>query len=89
MPNLCSITCGTNLELEEMADRILADGRAGVTKLSEKQDYLSTGQLDRRRQREIYNRNGFPEPHLFSGMFNRAYNPVMADRLRSGHSDDD
>lgn len=84
MSNLCPITCGTNLDLEEQADRLLADGRAGVTKLSEKKDYLSPGQLDRRRWREVYNRNGFPEPHLYSGLFNRAYNPVLAERKRSG-----
>lgn len=74
---LCPIINGTDLILEEEADRILAKGREGITKLSEKKDYLSPGQLERRRWREVYNKNGFPEPHLFSGQFNRAYNPLL------------
>lgn len=87
--SLCPTTSGTDLELEEQADRILAKGREGVTKLSEKKDYLSPSQLARRYQREVYNRTGRPEVHLYSGMFHRAYNALMADRKRAGGSDED
>lgn len=36
--------------------------------------------MDRRRSREIYNKNGFADPHLYSGLYRRAYNPRMHDR---------
>lgn len=77
---------GVNLELEEEADRILARGRVGVTKLSEKKDYLSQGQLDRRRWREVYCKNGIPDVHLYSGLFKRAYNPNTNERRRGNNT---
>lgn len=66
---------GVDFELEEEADRILSEGRRGVTKHSEMKDYLSPSQLERRRAREITNKNGFPEAGLFQGLAKRAYAP--------------
>lgn len=68
-------TSGTNWELEGLADKILAEGRANVTKHSELRDYLSPSQLNLRWSREVYANQGFPEQHYYSGMYGRAYNP--------------
>lgn len=80
---------GVDWNLEEYADEMLAQARREVPRSQDDDPYevLSVGQLDRRRSREIYNRNGFPEPHLYSGLYRRAYNPVMADRKRGSWAD--
>ena len=66
----------SNWELEEEADRILADQRRETTrKHSEMKDYLSKGQMETRISREIYTSAGFPDESLMSGMVKRAYNP--------------
>ncbi len=66
---------GEDLELEAVADHILARGRRGTTKHSELRDYLSKSQIDLRKSREVYPSQGFPETHLYSGIYRRAYNP--------------
>jgi hypothetical protein len=75
-----TVRCGVDWDLEEQADRILADSRRGVTKLSEKKDILTNEQLNLRRSREVYNHVGTPEPHIVSGLYRRAYNPRAHDR---------
>lgn len=62
--------------LEEKADELLAQRRREG---HPDDDYLvlSPGQMDRRRSREIYNRNGFPEAHLFNGLYRRVHNPLI------------
>lgn len=79
---------GVAWELEEEADRILADYRREHPIISE-EEYLvlSKGQMDRRAQKEILNKQSFPEAHLYSGLYKRAYNPQMGKRPRSGTVD--
>lgn len=72
---LCRTRSGSDWEIEMLADQILADGRRGVMKHSELRDYLSPSQLDLRRSREIMPTQGYPEAHIFSGLYRRAYNP--------------
>lgn len=75
------------LELE--SDRILAEARKGITAHSEKKDYLSPSQLEWRRSREVYPNSGIPDRAFFSGVFSRAYNPMMKARKMPGDIDDD
>lgn len=81
-------SCGTDWDLEEEADRILADYRREHPIISE-EEYLvlSKGQMDRRAQKEILNKQSFPEAHLYSGLYRRAYNPNIGKRPRSGTTD--
>lgn len=66
---------GIDWQLEDEANRILAEGRRGITKHSMKKDYLSPSQLSRRKNREVMPTQGFPEKHIVSGMAKRAYAP--------------
>lgn len=80
---LCKTRSGVSWEIEMLADQILADGRRGVVKHSELRDYLSPSQLDLRRSREIMPTQGFPEAHLFAGLYRRVYNPNSRGRHTS------
>lgn len=79
---------GVDWELEEEADRILADYRRENPIISQ-EEYLvlSKGQMDRRSQKEILNKQSYPEAHLYSGLYRRAYNPHFGKRPRSGTTD--
>ena len=79
---------GTDWDLEEEADRILADYRRENPIISE-EEYLvlSKGQMDRRSQKEILNKHSYPEAHLYSGLYKRVYNPNFGKRPRSGTID--
>ena len=71
-----TLKSGIDWELEEQADRLLADQRRSTTtKHTEMRDYLSVGQLERRMAREIYTSTGFPEESLYRGITKRAYYP--------------
>lgn len=85
-----SLTNGINYKIEADANEWLRKGREGVTKLSEKKDYLTEEQLSLRNDREVPNGHGFPEAHIFSGMYRRSYNPLAGKRpSKSGRSHDD
>lgn len=71
---------GVNFDLEKQANEWLRKSREGVTALSEKKDFLTEEQMALRLQREIYNVNGFPDPHIRSGYYRRAYNPNTGQR---------
>ena len=86
---MTGIVSGTNYELEAIANEILRKSRIGVTKLSEKKDYLTEEQLMLRQRREVSNGHGFPESHIVSGQYNRAYNPLAGKRPgKSRHGDE-
>ncbi len=68
-------TSGEDLQIEAVADAILARGRRGVTKHHLLRDYLSKSQMDLRLSREVFPTQGFPEESLYSGLYRRAYNP--------------
>lgn len=76
--------------VEAEANEWLRKGREGVTKLSDKKDYLTEDQMELRNDREIPNGHGYPEAAIRSGLYKRAYNPLAGKRpTRSGrHSDD-
>ena len=75
---------GVDWELENEADAMLAKSRVGVTKVSDKKDYLSPDQLERRRAKEVYVEAGVPDPHLYRGLFKRAYNPLQGAQSHNG-----
>lgn len=79
---------GVDPYLEEQADRILAEDRARRGAASKEDGYLTDGQMDSRRQREVYNKNGVPESSLYSGLFRRAYNPLIGKRGAKPSSDE-
>lgn len=79
---------GINWELEDIADSMLARGRRGGVTSTDNHDYLSPCQLTARETREVYNKNGFPEPHLFSGLAKRVYNPLMGTRSSGKRSEE-
>jgi len=74
------VKMGVDWELEAVADQLLIESRKGVTRVSEKRDFLTEDQLARRRLREVYNHHGIPDPHRFSGLYRRAYNPEAGTR---------
>lgn len=77
---MTSIMSGTNYELEAIANEWLRKSREGVTKLSEKKDYLTEEQLTLRQNREIPNGHGHPEAHIISGYYKRSFNPLFGKR---------
>lgn len=81
---------GIDYGLEAEANEWLRKSREGVTKLSEKKDYLTEEQLALRWDREVPNGHGFPEAAICSGLYRRAYNPLAGKRpSRSARSADD
>jgi hypothetical protein len=86
---ILNLRCGEDFSVEEEANRWLARSREGITALSEKRDWLSYDQLQLRRSREVFNRNGIADEELVSGLFRRAYNPMANSRpSRRGHQDE-
>lgn len=77
-----SLRSGIDWELEEEATRILKQDRKdrGVTKQSEKRDWLTPVQLEHRLSKEIYTSVGVPDKGLFQGIYRRAYNPNIGKR---------
>lgn len=80
---------GVDYIVEEEADRLLAEGRRGITALSEKRDYLTADQLRLRASREIANSTGVCDESLVSGIFRRCYNPMFGKRPGKHRSHDD
>lgn len=88
MTSSMRLVSGTNFVLEAEANELLRQGREGVTKLSEKKDYLTEEQLALRWEKEVPNGHGFPEAHLVRGLFRRSYNPLAGKRPSRHHNND-
>ena len=74
---------GEHPELEAEANRLLKDSLAGVFSHGAKSDILTPWKQRDRRRREVYTRNGVPDPSVRRGMFHRAINterPEMNSR---------
>lgn len=67
--------------LEAEANRIIRESLKGVTKHSDKSDILTPWKETERRRREIYSRDGIPDPSNRRGMFHRAPNPARPDLM--------
>jgi hypothetical protein len=85
-PRLLSLKTGEDDTLEEKAAELLAQGRKGITALSEKRDYLTFDQLQLRYRREVSNSAGWADESIQSGLFRRAYNPLAGRRPRRSQS---
>lgn len=68
-------TSGEHLEMEDLAAKILAKGRRGITAHSELRDYLSDSQMAMRQSREVHTSLGYPERHIYQGLYKRVFNP--------------
>lgn len=84
-----AVPCGINYKLEAEADEWLRKSREGVTRLEDKKDFLTGEQLALRYSREVYNSNGFPDPHVVSGLYRRAYNPLANSRPGKNKNSED
>lgn len=81
-PKYLSSKSGMNYKVEEEANKLLAIGREGVTRLEDKRDYLTDDQLALRASKEILNSQGVPDASIVSGLFRRTYNPLSGQRPR-------
>jgi hypothetical protein len=88
-PKILSLRSGTNFKAEDEADRLLAEGRRGVTSMTDKTDYLSHEQLALRRAKEVFNVNGVSDSSLYHGLYRRAYNPMAGQRPRGNKSSEE
>lgn len=65
---------GADLELEEIADKMLKDSLANVTRHSAKSDIMTAYKLIDRYRREVYTQSGVCDPATRRGMYHRAKN---------------
>ena len=65
---------------EEIANEILVESRRQEGKEADRRAWLTTEQITLRQHKEVYNKNGFPDASLVSGMYRRAYNPHTGNR---------
>ncbi len=68
---------GVYAELEQQADRLIAQSLQGVTRHSAKADILTPWKTADRRRREILVPTGIPDPAKRQGMYHRAANTAM------------
>lgn len=74
---------GIDEHLEDLTEGLLVEWRRNLPpekRTAEKRRTLLATQIEYRRTREVYNKNGFPEASLYSGSFSRAYNPNSRKR---------
>lgn len=88
-PKPLRLKSGTDFQLEDDADKLLAEGRRGLTSIQDKTDYLSREQLALRRSKETYNMHGVPDASLYSGMYRRSFNPLAGRRPKGLKTSDD
>lgn len=82
-----SARSGIHLPLERVANEMLRQSLAGVTKHSEKSDILTPWKEVDRLRREIYSSDGMPDGAIRRGNFHRAYNPQKPElNSREGHA---
>lgn len=77
---LGEVRTGIHTDLEKQANELLRQSREGVTALSEKKDFFTEDQMKLRYDKEVYNINGYPDPHICSGLYRRSYNPNAGQR---------
>lgn len=78
---------GIHLPLERVANEMLRQSLAGVTKHSEKADILTPWKEQDRYRREVYTDTGTPDPSIRRGSFHRAANLERPElNSREGHA---
>lgn len=65
--------------MEEEANRILKESLKGTTSHAAKADILTQWKEQDRRSREVYVRDGTPDPSVRLGMYHRVINPARPD----------
>jgi len=73
-------------QLEEEADRLIAESLKGCTSREAKSDILTPWKLEDRMNREILTSTGVADPAVRKGMFKRTWNPKHSHlNSRDGH----
>lgn len=67
---------GVHAPLEAIADQLIKESLAGVTRHSDKADILTPWKEQERRRREVYVPSGTPDSANREGIFHRAKNPT-------------
>lgn len=70
---------GVHPQLEDIADELLRQSFAGITRAEERGGVLTAYMYQSRRAREVYPSSGVPDPAMRSGMFHRAYNSARPE----------
>ncbi len=70
---------GIHPELEEIANRLIKESLAGVTKYSEKSDILTPWKENMRRKREVLTTSGTPDASTRKGMYHRRLNTTRPE----------
>lgn len=80
LPPPLRLRSGEDPSSEEIANEILVESRRREGKEADRRAWLTTEQITLRQHKEVYNKNGFPDASLVSGMYRRAYNPHTGSR---------
>lgn len=88
-PAPMTLRSGEVRQVEQDAEKLLADGRRGLTRMTDKNDYLSREQMILRQSKEAYNEHGIPDAHLMSGLYKRVYNPLAGKRPGKSQKSED
>lgn len=75
---------GPDWTLERQASELLLQdlNDRGDQALADEYSWLTDKQLVSLQFKEVFNKNGIPDPHIVSGMLWRAYNPLIGKRPR-------
>jgi hypothetical protein len=73
-PTTMRLRHGVCHQLEEEADRLIADSLKGVTSRDAKSDILTPWKLEDRLNREVMTSTGVADPAVRRGMFHRRWN---------------
>lgn len=85
-PNAMRMRHGVCHQLEDEANRLIAESLRGITSREAKSDVLTEWKLEDRMNREVLTSTGTADPAVRQGMFNRAWNPKYSHlNSRDGH----
>lgn len=85
-PSTMRLRHGVCHQLEEEADRLIAESLRGVSSRTEKSDILTAWKLEDRTTREVLTSTGFADPAVRKGMYHRAWNRKHGHlNSRDGH----
>lgn len=80
---------GEQYDVEDEAERRLAEARRTLPANDDDPVYLSREQEILRRQKEVMNVNGVPDGRLMQGLYRRTHNPMTGQRPRGSRQGDD
>lgn len=85
-PGRMRMRYGVCHQLEDEANRLIAESLKGVSSREAKSDILTEWKLEDRMNREVLTSTGTADPAVRQGMFRRAWNPKHSHlNSRDGH----